>query len=127
MTSADRPLIFLSHDSADGEATRLLQQDLDRRFLGAVRSRPTKLLVYRIVIPKDLRAYPVDPVVVRFGHTFADEETYIRTNESVYSVREEDVDGVPCWVLQLTRENPPYRAGYRLRWRLPSRQELATG
>jgi hypothetical protein len=32
----DRPMIFLSHVSADGELTRLLQSDLDSRFLGAL-------------------------------------------------------------------------------------------
>src|SRR5690349_7859581 len=32
-----RPLIFISHVSEDGEATRALQGELDRRFLGAVR------------------------------------------------------------------------------------------
>ena len=86
-------------------------------------SRPTEHMLYRVIIPKELGASPIDPVVTRYGHTFADEENFVRANKEIYSVREEDVDGQPCWIMELNRANPPYQASYRIRWRLPSKKD----
>lgn len=88
-------------------------------------TRPTERFLYRAILPKALGASPIDPVVTRFRQTFADEETFIRSNPNVYSVRDEEVDGEPCWILELNRDSPPYRATYKLRWRLPSKNQLA--
>jgi hypothetical protein len=87
-------------------------------------SRPTRSFTYRVVIPRELGAYPIDPVVARYDHPFPDEENFVRRDAGVYSVSEQDVDGRPCWVMELRRENPPYEASYKLRWRPPSRKDL---
>jgi hypothetical protein len=89
-------------------------------------NRPTERFVYRVIIPKSLGASPIDPSVTRYSHAFLDEENFVRSNDEVYSVRVEDIDGEECWVLELHRDNPPYQASYKLRWRLPSRRDLGT-
>lgn len=92
-------------------------------------SRQTELFIYRVIIPKELGASPLDPTVTRFDSVFADEQQFLRRNSSVYSVRDEECDGEPCWIMEIRRSNPPYRANYKVRWALPSRKELgpATG
>lgn len=82
--------------------------------------------IYRVIIPRELHATPVDPEVRRHGTAFADEQRFIMEQPGVYSLAEAEVDGSTCWILQLRRRRPPYRAIYRLRWRLPSRRDIAT-
>lgn len=84
-------------------------------------NRPIDVFGYRAVLPVDLGASPLDPTVTRHSSPFPDEEAFLGANPAVYSVTQEDRDGEPCWVLQLLRENPPYQATYKLRWRLPGR------
>jgi hypothetical protein len=87
-------------------------------------SRQTDMFVYRIIIPKALGASPLDPTVTRFESRFGDEERFLLEEPSVYSVREEDHDGESCWVMEIVRSNPPYRANYRIRWSLPRKKDL---
>lgn len=77
-----------------------------------------------MIIPKELGASPLDPAVTRFDSVLADEQQFLRQNNSIYSVREEEYDGEPCWIMEIKRSNPPYRASYKVKWSLPSRKEL---
>lgn len=82
--------------------------------------RPTERYEYKVILPKTLGATPLDPEVLRNAIAFEDEQDFVRSQPGVFSISEEEVDREVCWVLELRRDNPPYKASYRLRWRLPS-------
>jgi hypothetical protein len=87
-------------------------------------ARPTAKLIYRIIIPLDLGAFPAEPQVTRYESEYPDEEAYIRRNQDIYSVRQVEHEGDMCWMMELIRHNPPYNARYTMRWKLPGEREL---
>lgn len=87
-------------------------------------SQPTKKLNYRVILPLSLKAVPVDPEVTRDDTPFHDEQNFLLEHQDVYSVAEKESEGEPCWVMEINRANPPYKATYRTRWALPSKNEL---
>jgi TIR domain len=86
--------------------------------------RPTERYEYRVILPKSLGATPLAPEVLRNTTSFDDEQGFVRSQPGVFSISEEELDGDACWVMKLRRDNPPFRASYRLRWRLPSEVDV---
>lgn len=111
---------FIMAQLEQGRITKILDYQQNTRVI----SRPTEEFVYRVIIPVELMAVPADPAVTRHDTTFIDEEDFLRSNPSVYSVREAEHEGEQCWIMEVRRENPPYRAFYKIRWKLPGRKEL---
>ena len=96
----------------------------DYDFAGRKINRPCEHFTYRISIPKRLKAMPLPPEVLRDGQPLEEERKYVLREPRVFELREEDVDGEPCWVATLERVNPPYGTTYRMQWRLPLRRDL---
>jgi hypothetical protein len=80
--------------------------------------RPNELLVYRVILPQALGATPWGPEVRRNAGPFIDEQNFVDEEPGVFTVTE-TTDADPSWVMELRRTTPPFRASYRLRWRLP--------
>jgi hypothetical protein len=85
--------------------------------------RPNELLVYRVILPQALGATPWGPEVRRNAGPFVDEQRFVDEEPGVFTVTE-TTDDDPSWVMELRRTTPPFRASYRLRWRLPRLVDL---
>jgi hypothetical protein len=96
----------------------------DHEFIAREIDQPTQRFECRVLLPKELGATPLDPEVRRSNVIFQDEQDFIRDQPGAFGISEEEVDGKECWVLEIRRDNPPYNASYRLRWRLPSEHEV---
>jgi len=99
----------------------------DHDFNSRTILRPTERFEYRVILPKRLGATPLDPEVLRNAIAFEDEQDFVRSQPEVFRISEEEIDGDASWVLELQRDNPPYKASYRLRWRLPSEADVGLG
>jgi hypothetical protein len=89
--------------------------------------RTTERYECTVILPKELGATPLDPEVLRNAIAFDDEQDFVRSHPEIFSTSEDEVEGEACWVLKLRRGNPPYKASYRLRWRLPSESDVDLG
>jgi len=90
----------------------------DYDYNSRIMVRPNELLVYRVVLPQSLGATPWGPEVRRNAGQFIDEQRFVDEEPGVFTVTETSGED-PNWVMELRRMTPPFRATYRLRWRLP--------
>lgn len=63
-------------------------------------------------------------MVTRYESPFDDEERYLRDRPGAYKFWEDEDNGEPCWFIEIKRVNPPYRASYQMRWRVPNERDL---
>jgi hypothetical protein len=87
-------------------------------------SRPCERFSYRVILPKRLGSTPLAPEILINEQPFEEERRYVIREPGVFTIRDAEIEGEPCWIAEMDRFNPPYRATYRFRWVLPRRGEL---